>query len=84
MWASHQDTVQVHRFTPALFASAAQYFSQAPGVVDSQDVDVILTAESLNEGEVDLQGHIFDIFVISGEDAQDPTLTVLTGRNTAT
>lgn len=73
MWASDQDTVQVHGLSPALFAtsSTTKYFGQAPGVVDSQDVDVILTAESLNEGKVDLQGHVFDVLIIRGQDAQN-------------
>lgn len=62
---SDKDTVQVHRFSPTLFSTpSAQYFCQAPGVVDSQDVDVILATESLNEGKVDLQGHVLDIIFI--------------------
>ena len=68
--------MQVHRFPPALFSSSTQHFCQAPGVVDSQDVDVVLAAESLNEGEVDLQGHIFHIFIISGQDAQNHIIRV--------
>lgn len=72
--------MEVHRFTPTLFStSSAQYFCQALGVVDSQDVDVILTAEGLNEGEVDLQGHIFHIFIISGQDAQHHIIRVSEG-----
>lgn len=75
---SDQDTVQVHRLTPTLFPtrSSTQYFCQAPGVVDSQDVDVVLAAESLNEGKVDLQGHIFHVFVIGGQDAQNHIIRV--------
>lgn len=73
---SDQDTVKVHRFTPTLFSTSTQYFCQAPGVVDSQDVDVILTAECLNEGKVDLQGHIFHIFVVRGQDAQNHIIRV--------
>lgn len=74
-----QHTVEVQRFTPALFStssSSSQYLCQAPGVVDSQDVDVVLAAESLNEGEVDLQGHVFYVFVVGGEDAQDDIIRV--------
>lgn len=76
---SDQDTVQVHRFTPTLFSTSTQYFCQTPGVVDSEDVDVILTAESLNEGEVDLQGHIFHIFIIRSQDAQNNIIGVSEG-----
>ena len=74
--------MEVQRFTPALFStsssssSSSQYLCQAPGVVDSQDVDVILAAESLNEGKVDLQGHVFYVFVVGGEDAQDDIIRV--------
>lgn len=76
----YKDTVQVHRFTPTWFSSfSTQYFSQTPGVVDSQDADVILTAESLNECEVDLQGHIFHILVVGGQDAQNHIIRVSEG-----
>lgn len=68
--------MQVHWFTPVLLSTTSQYFCQAPGVVDSQDVDVILAAEGLNEGKVYLQGHIFDILVIRGQDAQDHIVRV--------
>lgn len=70
--------MQVHRFTPALFAtsSSTQYFCQAPGVVDSEDVYVVLTAESLYEGEVNLQGHVFHIFIIGSQDAQNHIIRV--------
>jgi len=78
---SDKDTVQVHRFTPTLLSSSTQDFCQAPDVVDPQDVDIILTAERLDEGEVDLQGHVFHIFVISGQDAQDHVIGVSGGRS---
>lgn len=70
---SDQDAVQVHGFPPALLSSCCppQDLCQALRVVHSQDVDVVLAAESLDEGEVDLQGHIFHIFVIGGQDAQN-------------
>lgn len=72
-----KDTVEVQRFSPTLLpVSSAQYFSQAPGVVDSQDVDVVLAAERLDEGEVDLQGHVLDIFIIGGQDAQNHVIRV--------
>lgn len=79
---SDKDAVWVHRFSPTLFStSSAEYFCQAPGVVDSQDVDVILAAESLNEGEVDLQSHVLDIFAIAGQDAQDHVIRVSGSTN---
>lgn len=44
---------------------------QAPGVVHSQDVDVVFAAEGLDQSEVDLQCHVLCIVVIvCGEDAK--------------
>ena len=71
--------MQVHGLPPSLLApssSSAEYLCQAPGVVHSQDVDVILTAEGLNEGEVNLKGYVFHIFVVRGQDAQNHIIRI--------
>lgn len=69
--------MQVHGFSPALLRTPpAEDFCQAPGVVDPQDVDVILTAEGLDEGEVDLQGHVLDVVIVGGQDAQNHIIGV--------
>lgn len=64
----NQDTVQVGRLalTPL---SSSQDLSQAPRVADAQDVDVVLAAEGLDEGEVNLQGHVF-LLVVGSQQAQ--------------
>ena len=75
---SDQDAVEIHGFPSGLFPSSSpsQDLCQAPGVVDSEDVDVVLAAERLDEGEVDLQGHIFHVLVVGGQDAQNHIVRV--------
>lgn len=69
--------MQVHRFAPTLFsATSSKDLCQAVGVIDPEDVDVVLTAESLNEREVDLQGYVFNVVLISGQDAQNHIVRV--------
>lgn len=66
---SDQDTVQIHGLSP--LCPSAEDLCQTPGVVNSQDADVILTAECLDQGEVDLKGHVLYILVICSQDAQN-------------
>lgn len=78
---SDQDAVQVHGLPAALLPSASlQDLCQPVGVVDPQDVDVVLAAESLNEREVDLQGHVFNVVLVSGQDAQHHIVRVSVGE----
>lgn len=74
--------MQVHRFTPTLFSSnSSQDLCQAVGVIDPKDVNVVLTAESLNQREVDLQGYVFNVVLISGQDAQNHIVRVSVEKN---
>ena len=77
---SDQDTVQVHGLSP-LFPSPSKDLCQTPGVVHSQDVDVILTAECLDQGEVDLKGHVLYILVICSQDAQNHIIWISVEEN---
>lgn len=50
---SDQDAVQV-RLLASLLPRSSQDLGEAPSVVHTQDVDVILAAEGLDESEMDL------------------------------
>lgn len=83
---SDQEAVQIHGLAAALLpvtaipaASTTEDLGQAPSVVDPQNVDVVLAAERLDEGEVDLQGHVFDVLVVGGQDAHDHVIRVPVG-----
>jgi len=67
--------VQVHGL-PASLLVPAQDLGQAARVVDPQDVDVVLAAEGLDEGEVDLEGHVFHVLVVRGQDAQNHVIRI--------
>lgn len=43
---------------------------QARYVVDAHHVDVVVEAESLDEGEVDLKSNVALVFLVGGEDAK--------------
>lgn len=79
---SDQEAVQIHGLAAALLpitataTSTREDLCQAPGVVDPQDVDVVLAAERLDEGEVDLQGHVFDVLIVGGQYAHDDIIRV--------
>lgn len=81
---SDQEAVQIHGLAATLLpittttstTSTREDLCQAPGVVDPQDVDVVLAAERLDEGEVYLQGHVFDVLVVSCQDAHDHIIRV--------
>lgn len=75
--------MQIHGLAAALLSIAAtaatcatEDLGQAPSVVHPQDVDVVLAAERLDEGEVDLQGHVFDVLVVGGQDAHHHVIRV--------
>lgn len=66
---SDQNAVQIHLLAP-VHARAPEDVREAASVVHAQDVDVVLAAESLNEGEVNLKRHILRIIVVSCQNAQ--------------
>lgn len=57
-----------------------QQLGQPPHAGHSQDVDVVVAAESLQQREVDLQRDVINIFLIGGEDAQDHAVRVPVGE----
>lgn len=61
--------MQVHRLSSRFHPF--QDLSQAPQVVHTQDIDVVLAAESLDQGEMDLKGHVLDIVLVCGQQTQD-------------
>lgn len=80
MTYTDEHTVEVQRLPPALLPGpSSEDLGQPPGAVDSQDVDVVLAAESLDESEVDLQGHILHLVLVRGQDAQDHVIRVSAG-----
>lgn len=44
---------------------------QTSHIVHTQDVDVILTAERLDQGEVNLKCNVLNIFLLSGQETQN-------------
>lgn len=70
----NQDAVQVGGLALTPFAPA-QDLGQARHVADAQDVDVVLAAEGLDEGEVNLQGHVL-LLVVGGQQAQNHVVWV--------
>lgn len=48
----------------------AHEVSQALDVIHAHNVDVVVKAESLNEGEVDLQSNVTLVLLIGGKDAE--------------
>ena len=60
--------MQVHGL-PSRFDSTED-LRQTPHVAHPQDVDVILAAESLDEGEVDLQSDVTLELLVRGQDAE--------------
>ena len=53
---------------------------QALDVVDAHHVDVVVEAESLDEGEVDLEGDVTLVLLIGGEDAERHAVWVTEGK----
>ena len=64
----HENTVQIHGL-PSGF-HPAEDLCQAPHVPDAQDVDAILIAERLDQGEVDLEGNILFVLLVCGQETQ--------------
>jgi len=50
--------------------AGAHEVSQALDVVDAHHVDVVVEAERLDEGEVDLEGDVALVLLVRGEDAE--------------
>lgn len=67
--------MQVRLLAP-LLPRPTQDLGKVPGVVHAQDVDVILATEGLDESEVDLQGNVLHVFIVSGQDAQHDIIRV--------
>lgn len=57
-----------------------QQLSQPARVADPQDVDIVLAAECLDEGEVDLQSHVPVVVLVRGQQAQYHVVGVAGGR----
>lgn len=70
----NQDAVQVSGLTLTPLCPS-QDLGKAPHVADSQNVDVVLTAEGLNESKVNLQGHVF-LVVVGSQQAQNHVVWV--------
>lgn len=71
--------MHVHRLSSWLHSS--KDLSEAPHVADPQDVDVVLTAERLDKGEVDLEGHVFYLFLVRRQEAQHHIIRVTDDLN---
>lgn len=78
---SDQDAVQVPGLVAVFVPGAVllQQLREAPHAGHPQDVNAVVAAESLQQGEVDLQRNVTFILLISGEDAQDDTVRVSAG-----
>lgn len=72
----NQHAVQVHGL-PSRFAPT-QDLGQPPHVAHAQDVDVVLAAEGLDQGEVDLQSHVL-LLVVRGQQTQHHVVWVPAG-----
>ena len=57
-----------------------QEFGQPARVADTQDVDIILAAECLDQGEVDLQSHVPVVVLVRRQQAQHHVIRVAAGR----
>lgn len=53
---------------------------QALDVVDAHHVDVVIEAESLDEGEVDLKSDVALVLLVGGEDAECHAVWVTEGK----
>lgn len=60
--------------------SPEQEFGQPARVADTQDVDIILAAECLDQGEVDLQSHVPVVVLVRRQQAQHHVIRVAAGR----
>lgn len=56
-----------------------QELRQPARVADAQDVDVVLAAECLDQGEVDLQSHISVVVLVRRQQAQNDVIRVAAG-----
>lgn len=60
--------------------ACAHEVGQALDVIDAHHVDVVVEAESLDEGEVDLKGDVALVLLVSGEDAEGHAVWIAEGR----
>lgn len=72
--------MQVPGFVSIGAVGVLQQLSEPPHSRHSQDVDIIVVAESLQQREENLQRSVIFIFLINGEDAQHRTVRVSTGQ----
>lgn len=56
-----------------------QELGQSARVADAQDVDVVLAAERLDQGEVDLQSHIPVVVLVRRQQTQHHVIWVAEG-----
>lgn len=81
----HQHAVQVRGLRGALAGRRAgvrpkqQQLGQPAWVADAQDVDVVLAAKRLDQGEVDLQSHVPVVVLIRRQQAQHHVIRIPTG-----
>lgn len=59
----------------------AHEVGQALDVIDAHHVDVVVEAESLNEGEVDLESDVALVLLVGGEDAERHAVWVTVGKD---
>lgn len=75
---SDQDAMQVPGFVSV--AGFLQQLSEPPHSRHSQDVEVIVVAESLQQFEVNLQRSVIFILLIKGQHTQHRAIRVSAGR----
>lgn len=58
--------------------------SQALDVIHTHHIDVVVEAESLDEGEVDLKSNVALVLLVGGEDAESHAVWITEGRTIKT
>lgn len=73
--------MQVSRLVAvAVFSVLPQNLSQSPGAGHPQDVDVVVTAECLQQCEVNLQSDVTFVLLVCSQDAQNHAVWVTVKR----
>lgn len=85
---SDKNAVQVFGLVAVVVGGTrlAQDLSKAPDARDAQYIDVVIAAEGLDEGEVDLQCNVILVLLVHSQQAQNNTVRVAAegakGKNT--